>query len=209
MWELQHPEGRAEINELHVPLGQAVKLTMTSQDVIHSFFVPAFRIKQDVLPGRYTIDLVPADEGRAVPPVLRRVLRHEPLEDDRLGRRDGAGRLRAVAVGRGESGRRWPRRASGCSSSTTARAATGAARSSTPRGSKASTASRCRSRRATTCASSRPTTATSATRSSCPSREVVAGYEPVMPSFQGQISEEDLLKIIAYIKSIGHKEAGR
>src|SRR6516165_9057261 len=54
MWHLQHPEGRAEINELHIPLGRPVKLTMTSQDVIHSFFVPAFRVKQDVLPGRYT-----------------------------------------------------------------------------------------------------------------------------------------------------------
>ena len=50
----QHPEGRAEINELHVPLGRPVKLTMTSQDVIHSFYIPAFRMKQDVLPGRYT-----------------------------------------------------------------------------------------------------------------------------------------------------------
>ena len=59
------PRGEREINELHVPLGRPVKLTMTSQDVIHSFFVPAFRIKQDVLPGRYTVDLVPADEGRA------------------------------------------------------------------------------------------------------------------------------------------------
>jgi cytochrome c oxidase subunit 2 len=47
-------EGQREINELHVPVGQNVKLIMTSQDVIHSFFVPAFRIKQDVLPGRYT-----------------------------------------------------------------------------------------------------------------------------------------------------------
>ena len=54
MWELQHPEGRREINELHVPLGRPVRLTMTSQDVIHSFFIPAFRIKQDVVPGRYT-----------------------------------------------------------------------------------------------------------------------------------------------------------
>ena len=51
MWKLQHPEGQREINELHVPVGQPVKLTMTSEDVIHSFFVPAFRIKQDVLPG--------------------------------------------------------------------------------------------------------------------------------------------------------------
>jgi cytochrome c oxidase subunit 2 len=54
MWKLQHPEGQREINELHIPVGRPVKLTMTSQDVIHSFFVPAFRTKQDVLPGRYT-----------------------------------------------------------------------------------------------------------------------------------------------------------
>lgn len=54
MWKFQHPDGRREIDVLHVPLGQAVKLTMTSEDVIHSLFIPAFRIKQDVLPGRYT-----------------------------------------------------------------------------------------------------------------------------------------------------------
>jgi cytochrome c oxidase subunit 2 len=55
MWKLQHAEGQREINELHVPVGRDVKLIMTSQDVIHSFFVPAFRMKQDVLPGRYTV----------------------------------------------------------------------------------------------------------------------------------------------------------
>jgi len=54
MWKLEHEEGQREINELHVPVGRDVKLIMTSQDVIHSFYVPAFRIKQDVLPGRYT-----------------------------------------------------------------------------------------------------------------------------------------------------------
>src|SRR5690606_32197701 len=52
MWKFQHPNGRREINDLHVPVGQPVKLTMTSQDVIHSFFVPAFRVKRDVIPGR-------------------------------------------------------------------------------------------------------------------------------------------------------------
>jgi cytochrome c oxidase subunit 2 len=55
MWKLQHAEGQREINELHVPVGQDIKLIMTSQDVIHSFFVPAFRMKQDVVPGRYTV----------------------------------------------------------------------------------------------------------------------------------------------------------
>ncbi len=54
MWKFQHPEGVREINELHVPVGQNIKLTMSSEDVIHSFFVPAFRVKQDVVSGRYT-----------------------------------------------------------------------------------------------------------------------------------------------------------
>jgi len=54
MWKLEHMEGQREINELHVPVGQNVKLIMTSQDVIHSFFIPAFRLKQDVVPGRYS-----------------------------------------------------------------------------------------------------------------------------------------------------------
>jgi cytochrome c oxidase subunit 2 len=54
MWKVQHLGGRREINELHVPVGRVVKLTMTSEDVIHSFYVPAFRVKNDVLPGRYT-----------------------------------------------------------------------------------------------------------------------------------------------------------
>ena len=53
MWKIQHPEGQREINELHVPVGENVRLTMTSEDVIHSFYVPAFRLKRDVLPGRY------------------------------------------------------------------------------------------------------------------------------------------------------------
>ena len=54
MWKVEHPEGVREIDALHVPVGRDVRLTMISQDVIHSFYVPAFRIKQDVLPGRYT-----------------------------------------------------------------------------------------------------------------------------------------------------------
>src|SRR5262249_27837728 len=50
MWKLEQPNGRREINQLHVPRGTAVRLVMTSQDVIHSFYVPALRIKHDVLP---------------------------------------------------------------------------------------------------------------------------------------------------------------
>lgn len=54
MWKIQHPTGKREINELHVPIGRPIKLTMTSEDVIHSFYIPAFRTKMDAVPGRYT-----------------------------------------------------------------------------------------------------------------------------------------------------------
>jgi cytochrome c oxidase subunit 2 len=56
MWKIQHSSGRKEINELHVPLGRPVKLLMASQDVLHDMFIPAFRIKQDLIPGRYTTE---------------------------------------------------------------------------------------------------------------------------------------------------------
>jgi cytochrome c oxidase subunit 2 len=65
MWKFQHVDGKREINELHVPLGRKVKLTMTTEDVIHSFFIPAFRTKLDVVPGRFsTIWFEPTRAGR-------------------------------------------------------------------------------------------------------------------------------------------------
>ena len=54
MWKFQHIDGQNEINELHVPLGRAVKVTFTSEDVLHSMFFPAFRTKADAIPGRYS-----------------------------------------------------------------------------------------------------------------------------------------------------------
>ncbi len=53
MWKIQHPTGQREINELHVPTGRAVKLILASEDVVHSFYIPAFRLKHDVVPGSY------------------------------------------------------------------------------------------------------------------------------------------------------------
>ena len=64
MWKFEHETGQREINQLHVPINRDVKMIMSSQDVIHSFFVPAFRIKQDVLPGRYTTHLVSSHKAR-------------------------------------------------------------------------------------------------------------------------------------------------
>jgi cytochrome c oxidase subunit 2 len=56
MWKVQHPDSQREINELHVPIGKPVRLIMTSEDVIHDFSIPAFRVKMDVVPGRYTTE---------------------------------------------------------------------------------------------------------------------------------------------------------
>jgi cytochrome c oxidase subunit II len=53
MWKVQYPTGQREINEMHVPTGRAIKLTLASEDVIHSFYIPAFRLKHDVVPGSY------------------------------------------------------------------------------------------------------------------------------------------------------------
>ena len=65
MWKIQYQNGGREINELHVAVGAPVKLTMASEDVIHSFFIPAFRVKHDVIPGHYdTIWFTPSKPGR-------------------------------------------------------------------------------------------------------------------------------------------------
>ncbi len=65
MWKLEHMDGAREINELHVPIGRPVKLIMGSEDVIHSFFIPSFRAKADVVPGRYnTMWFTPSKAGR-------------------------------------------------------------------------------------------------------------------------------------------------
>ena len=54
MWHVRHPNGRREIDELHVPTGRPISLTLSSEDVVHSFYIPAFRVKQDAVPGRFT-----------------------------------------------------------------------------------------------------------------------------------------------------------
>ena len=86
MWKFQHPDGQREINELHVPVGQPVKLMLTSEDVIHRLLRPGVPRQQDVLPGRYTTDWFQATKPGRLSPVLLAVLRHRPLGHDRQGR---------------------------------------------------------------------------------------------------------------------------
>ncbi len=206
MWKVEHPGGKSEINELHVPLGQPVKLMMTSQDVIHSFYVPAFRVKQDVLPGRYThMWFQPSKPGRyhlfcaeycgtSHSNMIGWVTVMEPAEYDAWLSQGGRGPSMA------EQGEQLfvQYHCAGCHrGSQTVRAPhlEGVYGKSVPlqRGNEVYF----------TMADERYI------RDSIlmPKNEVVAGYEPLMPSFQGQINESDLLKIIAYIKSIGNKEA--
>ena len=103
MWKIQHPQGNSEINQLHIPIGRPVKLIMTSQDVIHSFYIPAFRIKQDVLPGRYTTEWFTATKvgtyhlfcaeycGTGHSAMIGSVIVMDPLEYERwLGTGSGA-----------------------------------------------------------------------------------------------------------------------
>ena len=88
MWKIQYPEGQREINELHVPMGRPVKITLASEDVIHSFFIPAFRIKHDVVPGRYDTMWFTATKPGRYHIFLRRILRHRAFRHGGMGHRD-------------------------------------------------------------------------------------------------------------------------
>ena len=96
MWKIQHGTGQREINELHIPVNRKIRLTMTTEDVLHDFFIPAFRTKADVVPGRYTNMWLkrqsPENTGCSA-----RILRPEPLRNGRLGICDGAEGLRQLA----------------------------------------------------------------------------------------------------------------
>ena len=201
MWKVQHPEGRREIDELHVPVGYPVKLTITSQDVIHSFYIPAFRIKMDAVPGRYTSIWFEASKtgtfhlfcaeycGTAHAGMGGRVVVMKPSEYEQW-LRTGAPEESLVAAG----GRLFQQLGcSGChSQNSIARAPLldGVYGKPVP------------------LQSGQVVLADeSYIRDSIllPQKDVVAGYAPVMPSFQGRISEEELMQIIAYIRFLGEE----
>jgi cytochrome c oxidase subunit II len=199
MWKVQHPEGRREINELHVPIGYPVKLTITSQDVIHSFYVPAFRIKMDAVPGRYTSTWFQASKtgtfhlfcaeycGTAHAGMVGQVVVMKPSEYEQW-LRTGAPEEPLAAAGEqlfqqlGCSGCHSP------NSIVRAPPLEGIYGKPVP------------------LQSGQVVTADeSYIRDSIllPQKDVVAGYAPVMPPYQGRINEEELMQIIAYIRSLG------
>ncbi|HEV3163036.1 MAG TPA: cytochrome c oxidase subunit II [Isosphaeraceae bacterium] len=206
MWYLQHPEGRREINELHLPLNRPVRLTMISQDVIHSFYVPAFRAKQDVLPDRYTsIWFQPTKIGRYHlfcaeycgtnhSGMIGSVIVMEPSEyQDWLE----SGTVRDSMASAGAK----LFRQFGCSGCHSEHSSIRAPRLEGVYGKPVPL-----SNGEIVIADDRYI------RDSVlmPKAQVVAGFEPVMPTFQGQIKEDELLQIIAYIRSLGkERRAGQ
>jgi len=207
MWKFQHPGGQREINTLHVPTGRDVKVTMISQDVIHSFFVPAFRIKQDVLPGRYTVAWFHATKpgtyhlfcaeycGTQHSGMIGSVVVMEPRDYEAWMGGGGSqplavtgeklfSELGCVTCHRADTQGRGPNLVGLYSKPVlledgrTVVADENYLRESILQ----------------------------------PTAKIVNGFKPIMPTFQGQISDEQLNALVAYVKSLGQQpnpSAGR
>jgi cytochrome c oxidase subunit II len=197
MWKTQHPNGAREINALHVPIGEPVTLLMTSQDVIHSFFVPAFRIKQDVLPGRYTqtwfkatrlgtyhlfcTQLCGIEHSRMVGEIV-------VMRADDYGKWVAAQPMADTIAAQGEALFR-SLGCSGCHVGSNVHAPPLAGIYGKP----------------VHLSDGRTVAADDAyIRDSIlqPGRDIVAGYENIMPSFAGDIGDDEILALTAYIRSL-------
>ena len=114
MWKVQHPGGQREIDEVHVPVGKTVRLVLASQDVVHSFFVPAFRIKRDAVPGTYETVWFKATKTGAYRLECSEFCGTEHVKMHGDDRRHGAGRLCRLAGDERGPTNRWRSRASSC-----------------------------------------------------------------------------------------------
>jgi len=194
MWQMQHPQGRREINELHVPLGRSIRLVMISQDVIHDFYIPTFRIKQDVLPGRYTYEWFQSSRlgefhlfcaqycGTQHAMMTGRVIVMEPAQYDAW--LSGSGSEETMA----QSGERLYRQF-GCNAC---------------HGVKAPTLAGLFGSRVQFASGDSGIADESYLREHIltPSVRTVAGYPSIMPTYKGQMTEDQLAQIVAYIKSL-------
>ena len=199
MWKLQHPEGVEEINELHIPVNQPIKLTMTSEDVIHDFSVPAFRVKKDVVPGMYTslwfqatktgrFDLY-CDQYCGTNHSLMRgeVIVMEPTEYEQWL----SGGIRGGTMA--QSGAKLYDQLACITCHGTGKGPSLAGIYGQP----------VKLNDGTSVVADEAYVRESVLY---PSAKIVQGYKPIMPTFKGQVTEEQLLQLITYIKSLSPQE---
>jgi cytochrome c oxidase subunit 2 len=199
MWKLQHTTGQREINELHVPVGRKIKLIMTSEDAIHSFFIPAFRIKTDVLPGRYTVQWFEATKhgtyhlfcaeycGMNHSGMIGSVVVMEATEFDNWLSGNASQQAPAVAG-------QQLYQSLGC---VTCHGANG-------EGGRGPALAGLFGRQVFLTNGQTLTADEGYIRESIenPQAKIVNGFGPIMPTFQGQLTPEQLIQIMAYIKSL-------
>ncbi len=201
MWKFQHPTGQREINTLHVPVNRPIKITMASEDVIHSLWFPYFRVKNDVLPNRYRTMWFEATKtgkfhifcaeycGTQHSGMIGWVIVMEPTEYQRWL----AGGAEGSLASQGE--KLFEKYA--CN---TCHMNTAGARGPVLAGIYNKTRP---------LADGRSIVADdNYIRESIlnPTAKIAAGFQPIMPVFQGQLNEEDLLRLLAYVKSVGAEQ---
>jgi cytochrome c oxidase subunit 2 len=198
MWKAEHQGGQHEINALHVPVGRPVQLTMISQDVFHSFSVPDFRIKREVIPGRYTTVWFQATTpgsyhlfctqycGTNHSQMIGEVTAMTPDDFQKWLQSSTSGMSLA------QNGERLFTEM-GCSACHTGAAGNRAPNLGGLYGSKIQLSD-----------GTEVLVDDAYLRNSIlsPSSQIAAGYAPIMPTFQGQISEDGLIDLVEYIKSL-------
>lgn len=202
MWKGQQPTGQWENNELHVPVNVPVKLNMTSIDVLHNFAIPAFRLRQDTVPGRYTTLSFTATKegvynvfcseycGAFHSGMIGKVIAMEPSEYE-AWLSGGANTESPAATGQ----RLF--QSLGCSTCHRDDAQGRGPSLAGIYGAQVQLAD-----------GGAVTVDDAYIRESIlyPQRQIVAGYEGIMPTYQGRVSEEQLLALIAYIRSLGEDQ---
>lgn len=200
MWKFQHPDGQRELNELHIPAGRNIKITLASEDVIHSFYVPAFRIKADLVPGRYTTVWFKATKpgkyhlfcaeycGNQHSGMIGWVHVMEPSEYQAW--LSGGSGGEAIA----SSGERLFQQL-GCASCHRS-------------GGRGPALDGLFGRQVVLEGGQVIKADEGYLRESIlnPKAKIVSGYQAVMPTYQGLVTEEQLLQLIAYIKSLGGQQ---
>jgi cytochrome c oxidase subunit 2 len=203
MWKFQHLDGQREINELHVPVGRPVKLIMTSEDVIHDVFVPAFRVKADVLPGRYTsLWFLPTKPGR-----------YHLFCAEYCGTKHSGMTGEVIVMDPSEyqtwlsGGAPEGSLAEGGAKLFTSLACNTCHRSDTQ--GRGPVLDGLFGRTVKLQSGETLTVDEAYIRESilAPSAKVTAGYQPIMPTFQGLVTEEQLLELVEYVKSLKAPEA--